>query len=226
MSVLTIRNVEPAVTERLRVRAARNGRSMEAEPRQILNDTLLVDPDQEPDLAEAIRRRFAPLGGGGTGAAPTGPRAGSADVRLMILLDTNFISELMRPIPDPAVFTWVARQPRAALYTASICEAEVLLGIASLPRGRRRAMLASAARAVFADDLAGRILPFDSKGAEHYADLVISRRRAGRPIEPFDALIAATARAAGADVATRDHTGFADCGLRLIDPWVGRGRAN
>ena len=64
MATLTIRNVDAAVKERLRVRAARHGRSMEAEIRSILSEAVAADRNQlEPNLAEAIRRRFAPLGG-------------------------------------------------------------------------------------------------------------------------------------------------------------------
>jgi plasmid stability protein len=63
MATLTVRNVDPVVKERLRVRAAHNGRSMEAELRHILNDTLGQDGSRETNLAEAIRRRLAPLGG-------------------------------------------------------------------------------------------------------------------------------------------------------------------
>jgi antitoxin FitA len=63
MATLTVRNVDATLKERLRIRAARNGRSMEAELRVILNEALGVEKDREPDLAQAIRRRFAPLGG-------------------------------------------------------------------------------------------------------------------------------------------------------------------
>jgi predicted nucleic acid-binding protein len=137
----------------------------------------------------------------------------------MIVLDTNVISELMRPGPHPAVLSWVAAQPRATLYTTGINQAEILYGIAMLPEGRRRTALGVAAQAMFAEDLAGRVLAFNSAAAVHYAQIVTTRRRMGNPIEAFDALIAATALAAGADVATRDISGFASCGLTLIDPW-------
>ena len=138
----------------------------------------------------------------------------------MIVLDTNVISELMRAKPHPAVLAWVAAQPRATLYTASINQVEILYGIAMLPAGRRRTALAAAAEAMFAEDLAGRVLPYDSVAAARYAEIVVARRRAGNPIEAFDALIAATALTAGASVATRDIGGFDGCGLTLIDPWV------
>jgi predicted nucleic acid-binding protein len=137
----------------------------------------------------------------------------------VIILDTNVLSELMHSLPEPAVFAWVAAQPREELYTTSITKAEILYGIAILPDGRRRTGLAAAAEALFANDFAGRVLSFDDPASVHYAAIVAARRRAGRPIDAFDALIAATALAAGASIATRDVAGFADCGLNVINPW-------
>jgi toxin FitB len=137
----------------------------------------------------------------------------------VIVLDTNVLSELMRSEPAAAVFAWVAAQPRATLYTTSINKAEILYGIATLPEGRRRASLAAAAEAMFTDDFAGRVLPFDEAAAVLYAEIVASRRRDGRPMEAFDAQIAATARAADAELATCDTRGFAGCGVTLINPW-------
>jgi len=138
----------------------------------------------------------------------------------VIVLDTNVISELMRASPDPAVLAWVVARPRRQFCTTSINRAEILHGIAILPAGRRREAIAAAADAMFAEDFAGRILPFDADAAAHYAEIVSTRRRAGQPIEGFDALIAATARAAGAAVATRDTGGFQGCGLTLANPWT------
>ncbi|WP_428488437.1 type II toxin-antitoxin system VapC family toxin [Rhodopila sp.] len=137
----------------------------------------------------------------------------------MIVLDTNVISELMRSQPNPQVLAWAAAQPRATLYATSINRAEILHGIAALPKGRRRIALAEAAAAMFDEDLANRVLPFDDAAASHYAHIVVSRRLAGMPIEAFDALIAATALVAGAAVATRDISGFEGCGLTVINPW-------
>jgi predicted nucleic acid-binding protein len=138
----------------------------------------------------------------------------------VIVLDTNVISELMRPHPHPAVVAWVAAHPNTQLYTTSVNKAEILYGIAALPEGRRRAGLIATAEAMFKEDLADRVLPFNDVAADHYAEIVTARRRAGRPIEAFDALIAATALAAGADLATCDISGFENLGLTLIDPWV------
>jgi toxin FitB len=106
---------------------------------------------------------------------------------------------------------------RALLYTTHINQAEILYGIAALPEGRRRTALAAAA--MFAEDFAGRILPFDAEAAARYPEIVLARRHTRNPIEKFDSLIAATALAAGASIATRDISGFADCGLTLINPW-------
>ena len=89
-----------------------------------------------------------------------------------------------------------------------------------MPAGRRRDALKATATAMFAEDFVGRVLPFGAAAAARYADVMMARRRAGRPIEGFDALIAAIAIAAGAGVATRDISGFDNCGLTLIDPWT------
>jgi toxin FitB len=137
----------------------------------------------------------------------------------VIVLDTNVISELMRSQPDPAVFAWVARQPRATLYTTHINEAEIFYGIRAMPEGKRRDALSLAAEALFAEEFVGRVLPFQGNAARRYGEIVVTRRAAGRPIENFDALIAAIASVTGASIATRDMGGFEECGLTLIDPW-------
>lgn len=138
----------------------------------------------------------------------------------MIVLDTNVISELMRPEPNPAVTAWVAAQPRDALYTTSINRAEILYGIAAMPAGKRRDGAAALVEAMFAEEFAGRILPFAAEAAPHFARIVAERRRAGMPIEGFDALIAAATLAAGGFIATRDIGGFANCGLTIVNPWT------
>jgi toxin FitB len=138
----------------------------------------------------------------------------------VIVLDTNVISELMRAEPNRAVFSWVSLQPRSSLFTTSVNKAEIFYGITALPVGRRRSMLFDLAEAMFADDFLDRVLPFDAAGAVHYASIVTSRQQTGRPIEPFDAQIAATALVFGAEIATRDIGGFANCGLSVINPWT------
>jgi predicted nucleic acid-binding protein len=137
----------------------------------------------------------------------------------MVVLDTNVISELMRPEPNAMVLAWVKAQPRSQLYTTNINQAEILYGVAELPEGRRRAALTAVTEGIFAEEFAGRILPFGASATARYPDIVVMRRRVGRPIDGFDALIAATALAAGASVVTRDIGGFEGCGLTLINPW-------
>jgi predicted nucleic acid-binding protein len=138
----------------------------------------------------------------------------------VIVVDTNVISELMRGEPHPAVLSWAAAQPRSLLYASYVSQAEILYGIAALPEGRRRTALAAAAEAMFAEDFAGRLLSFEARAAARYPEIVLARRQAGKPIEKFDALIAAIALAAGASIATRDTGGFTGCGLTVIDPWT------
>ena len=137
----------------------------------------------------------------------------------MILLDTNIVSELMRPAPSHAVMSWLAAQPAASLFISAVTEAELRYGVMLLPEGRKRAELVSAIEAMLAEDFAGRILPFDSAAAMAFADISSSRRQAGRPISQFDAQIAAIARSRGAELATRNVADFEGSGVEVINPW-------
>lgn len=138
----------------------------------------------------------------------------------MILLDTNVLSELMRPEPEQAVVDWMAAQPGLSLFTSSIAKAEILHGVLLLPDGRRRRALEKAARAMFDEDFGGRVLPFGAEAAAAYARIAVQRQRAGRPISQFDAQIAAIARTTGAMIATRNVADFEGCGVELLDPWA------
>jgi toxin FitB len=137
----------------------------------------------------------------------------------MIVLDTNVLSETLRPKPSTKVLDWMRAEQSAALFTTTITEAELLFGIALLPHGARRRLLEAVVNAIFEQDLAGRILPFDSAAAREFADIAATRRRVGRPISEADARIAAIARSRGAAVATRNVADFADCAVEIIDPW-------
>ncbi|MBI2294963.1 MAG: type II toxin-antitoxin system VapC family toxin [Betaproteobacteria bacterium] len=137
----------------------------------------------------------------------------------MILLDTNVLSELMKPAPSEGVMRWMAAQPATSLYTTSVTQAEILHGVMLLPPGRRRNAIEAAAEAMFREDFGGRILPFGSDAAHPYARIAAERRRAGRPISHFDAQIAAIARSTGAAIATRNVTDYDDCGVKVINPW-------
>ena len=137
----------------------------------------------------------------------------------MILLDTNVLSELMKPKPSGRVAAWVAQQPTADLYTSAITEAEIFYGIELLAKGKRRDSLLAAAEGMFTEDFAGRVLAFESDAARYFARIAAHRRALGRPISHADAQIAAIARAHGAKLATGNGPDFADCGLTVIDPW-------
>jgi hypothetical protein len=138
----------------------------------------------------------------------------------VIILDTNVLSETLRPRPSSRVLEWMRSESASPLFTTGITESELLYGIAPLAEGRRRPSLEAVVDLIFAEDLAGRVLPFDSPAAREFADITASRRRAGRPITQADASIAAIARSCGAALATRNVGGFADCRLELIDPSV------
>src|SRR5438128_1186067 len=120
----------------------------------------------------------------------------------MIILNTNAVSEAMRTTPAPEVLNWLAAQPASGLFTTTITQAEILYGVELLPKGKRRGALQSAAQAMFEEDFAGRILPFDSDAARQFPLIAASRRTSGRPIMQGDAQIAAIARSRGATLAT------------------------
>jgi hypothetical protein len=137
----------------------------------------------------------------------------------MIILDTNVLSEVMRPAPSVRVLEWLAKESALTVFTTTIAMAEILCGIELLPKGRRRAALASAAEAMFEEDFAGRILPFDNDAARAFPKIAAARRGSGRPITRFDAQIAAIARSRSAAIATRNTGDFEECGVTVLNPW-------
>jgi predicted nucleic acid-binding protein len=138
----------------------------------------------------------------------------------MIVLDTNVLSEALRPVPESSVMTWLANQPRASMFITALARGEILCGIRLLSDGKRRQGLWDAARRIFDEDFAGHVLSFDSEAADTYAEISASRRTAGKPISQFDAMIAAMARSRGASLATRNVKDFDDCGTDVINPWT------
>jgi predicted nucleic acid-binding protein len=114
----------------------------------------------------------------------------------------------------------LARQDREHLHTTSITEAEILLGLELMPKGRRGDELERATLRMFQVILSGRVLPFDRAAARAYALIFAERQKIGRPIKQPDAQIAAIARSRGAAVATRNIADFEHCGIKVIDPWT------
>lgn len=139
----------------------------------------------------------------------------------MLLLDTNVLSEMMRPAPAREVATWLVAQPSDLLFTGAVCQGEILAGIAVLPDGARRAGLDGAARAMFAVDFQGRVLPFDGAAAIAYAEAFAARRSAGRKAATIDLMLAAIALVHGAVMVTRNVADFEGVGLTIINPWSG-----
>ncbi len=121
------------------------------------------------------------------------------------------------------MLAWVDSRTSADLFVTAVTEAEIRVGIVTLPMGRRRGELEAAAARVLERFFAGRVLPLDWRAARQYASVVAERSAAGRPIGAFDGLIAAIARARGAAIATRDVGGFEGLGIEVVNPWEGAG---
>ena len=136
----------------------------------------------------------------------------------MIVVDTNVVSELMRPAPSPAVEAWVRARSGGELYTTSITVAEIGYGIERLPYGARRTRLKTTAQQLFSV-FAEHVLAFDAVAAELYGAIVYGRERLGAPIDGFDAQIAAICGVHSATLATRNVKDFDGTGIDVVDPW-------
>jgi len=137
----------------------------------------------------------------------------------VIILDTNVISEPLKPSPDPAVIRWLDRQSPATLYVTTISQAELLAGVSALPAGRRRTEL----RKVIDKELSllfeDRVLPFGERSAEAYAQVVPAANAAGNPIDFADAAIGAIAIEHNYILATRNVADFKGTSIKLLNPW-------
>ena len=137
----------------------------------------------------------------------------------MILLDTNVVSEPLRPQPETQVLAWLDAQSVETLYLSTIGLSELLLGVEVLPPGRRRSTLAAALGAQIGGLFGARIIAFDVDAAEACAQLTARVRSRGLAISVADAQIAAIAATHGLTVATRDEAPFRAAGLRIVNPW-------
>jgi predicted nucleic acid-binding protein len=139
----------------------------------------------------------------------------------VIVLDTNVLSELVRPVPDAVVARWFAAQDLKTVFTTAISRAEILYGLEIAPIGKRRTQLDAALTKLFEQVFPGRVLPFDEHSAQMYAKIFAGREAIGHPISDFDCMIAAICRSRGAELATRNIKDFEHCGIRVFDPWLG-----
>ncbi|MGW4356867.1 PIN domain-containing protein [Nocardia sp. NPDC004582] len=137
----------------------------------------------------------------------------------MIILDTNVISEPLRKAPEPRVVDWIDAQNIETLYLSAVTVGELRYGIAAMPEGRRRDLLAEQLENRVLPLFAGRVLAYDLAATAEYARRMSAARAAGFAIATADGMIAATAAAANFTVATRDTSPFEAAGVPTIDPW-------
>ncbi|WP_291792023.1 type II toxin-antitoxin system VapC family toxin [Brevibacterium sp.] len=156
---------------------------------------------------------------------PSPSRSGTTSPELWIseiILDTDVVSEVLRPQPDPHVVAWL-ESLIGEVAVSAITVAELLAGVRRMPEGRRRAVMTSRIEAVVESYRDGRaVLSFDDRAAGCHADVLVARERTGRPISTADAQIAAICLAHDATCATHDVKGFALTGVELLNPWSGQ----
>ena len=136
----------------------------------------------------------------------------------MIVLDTNVVSEAMKPEPDTMVRAWLNDQAAETLYLSSVTLAEWLFGVRALPAGKRKNMLDRAVSELL-DLFKDRVLPFDTDAARHYADLAVTAKNGGRGFPTPDGYIAAIAASMDFIVASRDTSPYEAAGVTVINPW-------
>jgi toxin FitB len=142
----------------------------------------------------------------------------------MIVVDTNVLSALMRQVPEPPVIEWLDRQAAESIWITSITLFEARLGLALLPKGRRRQTLEAAFDKLMDEDLERRVLDFDQPAAEAAALLAARRQRDGLSIDMRDTQIAGIVVARRAKFATRNIRHFSDLNIEVINPWQSRSR--
>jgi toxin FitB len=137
----------------------------------------------------------------------------------MILLDTNIVSEIYRPVPDPSIVGWIDSQPRASMYLCAPVLAELRFGMERLAESSRKDRLRESIDRLEGELYRNRILAFDAAAASAYGRMAPTCQRLGKPIGQMDLLIAAIASIHGAAVATRNFRDFDGLGLQLINPF-------
>ena len=137
----------------------------------------------------------------------------------MIVIDTNVLSALMREVPEQPVVEWLDRQAAESIWITSITLFEARLGLALLPKGKRRNALEAAFDKLLVEDLEGRVLDFDRSAAEAAAQLAAGRQREGQTIDMRDTQIAGIVIARRAELATRNVRHFSGLNVDVINPW-------
>jgi toxin FitB len=135
------------------------------------------------------------------------------------LVDTNCISELVGPTPDPRVVAWMEATDESLLYISVLTLGEIRKGVAALPQGRRRTRLEMWLEIDLKDRFAERILPIDAAVADRWGTLAAGVKRKGKPIPIVDGLLAATAVHHDLTVVTRNAGDFANAQVQVLNPW-------
>jgi predicted nucleic acid-binding protein len=138
----------------------------------------------------------------------------------MIVLDTNVISEVLRPAPEPKVLSWLRSVPRRDIWTCTVVLAELFSGVDLMPAGKRQQLLREKMEQLVPTLFVNQILLFDLTAARAYGPILATRQAKGRPIDEIDAQIAAIIKVNGAALATRNIRDFEHCGVPLINPWI------
>lgn len=138
----------------------------------------------------------------------------------MILLDTNVVSEAMRPAPEPAVIDWLNRQDASRIALSTISIAEICYGLRCLADGQRKLRLTDRFEQFLRRGFAHRVVGFDESAALTYGELMAHRRGIGRPMSVLDGQIAAIAKSRGFVLATRNVPDFEHTAVEVIDPWT------
>jgi predicted nucleic acid-binding protein len=138
----------------------------------------------------------------------------------MIILDTNVVSEPLKPNGNIRVQQWLDQQPIETLYLTATSLSELLLGVKLLPDGKRKNSLDIELSILLARLFGPRVFPFDNVAATSFASLMCCARALGRPISVADGQIAAIAFVHGFSVATRDTKPFETVGVHVVNPWM------
>src|SRR5215469_2006636 len=142
----------------------------------------------------------------------------------MIVLDTNVLSALMRRPPEPTVIEWLNNQPRSSIWTTAITVLEIRFGLQTMSLDKRRASLIEAFERLLSEKIDRRVAPFDALAAKEAANLMAMRKKAGRPGDLRDTMIAGIVVAARATLVTHNARHFFDLPVPVVDPWQSSGK--
>jgi predicted nucleic acid-binding protein len=135
------------------------------------------------------------------------------------LLDTNCISELVRPKPEPRVLEWMEAADETILYLSVLTMGEIRKGLAGLAQGKRRTLLETWLEVELQARFSGRIVPIDAAIANRWGQLAADAKRAGKPLSIIDGLLAATALHHDLTVVSRNTSDFTNTQVQVLNPW-------